>query len=80
MHQTAFVVSSGLPHPTQQVQILKKVRQTAITICSRLSHLTRWAALPSDNIAQRFFQGQRYPSEDINSHLFLMNKKRLKGG
>jgi hypothetical protein len=30
--QTPILVSSGLPHPTQQVQIQKKVCQAAITI------------------------------------------------
>jgi hypothetical protein len=32
--QTAIIVCSGLPHLTQLVKILKKVRQTAIKICS----------------------------------------------
>jgi hypothetical protein len=35
--QRAIVVSSGLPHPTQQIHIFKQVRQTAITICSGLA-------------------------------------------
>jgi hypothetical protein len=36
VRQTAIVICSELPHPTQQVQILKQARQTAITICSGL--------------------------------------------
>jgi hypothetical protein len=38
----------------------KKVHQTAITICRGLSHPTgwSWAALPSENISQRFFEGR----------------------
>ncbi len=36
-----IIVSSGLSHPTQELN-LKKVRQTAITICRRLSHLTEF--------------------------------------
>jgi hypothetical protein len=31
-HRTTIIVSSGLPHPTQPVQILKKLCQTVITI------------------------------------------------
>jgi hypothetical protein len=45
--RTAIKVCSGLPHPTQQVKILKKVIQRVITICSGLSHPTGWAAQPS---------------------------------
>jgi hypothetical protein len=56
--QTTIIVSSGLPHQTQQVQIFKKVRQTAITICRGLLHLTGWVVLPSENISGRFFQGE----------------------
>ncbi len=59
--QTAIIVSSRLPHQAQQVQTFKKVRQTSIIICSKLSHLTGWAALPSENIPWRLFQGQRNP-------------------
>jgi hypothetical protein len=43
--QTAIFVSSGLPHPTQQVQILKYVRLTAITICYGLSHPDKFIAI-----------------------------------
>jgi hypothetical protein len=56
--QTAIIFSRRLPHLTQQVQILKKVRQTAITVCSGLSHPTGWAALPSENISRLFFKGR----------------------
>ncbi len=52
-----------------------KGHQTAITICRGLSHPIGWAALPSDNISGHFFQGF-----DIDSHLFLMKKKGLRGG
>ncbi len=61
--QTAIIISSGLSHLTQEVQILINVRQTASTICSGLSHQIGWAALPSENISQR---------------LFVKNKKGLK--
>jgi hypothetical protein len=33
--QTAIIVFSGLPHPTLEIQIIKKMRQMAIIICSR---------------------------------------------
>jgi hypothetical protein len=33
---------------------LKEVRQTTIIINSGLSHLTGWAALPSENISRHF--------------------------
>jgi hypothetical protein len=58
--QTAIIVSRGLSLPIQEVQIPRKVCQTTITICRGLSHPTRWAALPSENISQRFF-GRRNP-------------------
>ncbi len=32
-----------------------------ITICRGLSHPTGWAALPSENMSQHFFQGWRNP-------------------
>ncbi len=51
--------------------------QTAITICRGLSHMTGWAALPSENILQLCFHGAEKPSEDINIHLFWMNEKGL---
>jgi hypothetical protein len=35
-HQIAVIVSSWLPHLTQQVQIFKKVCQTVITILTGL--------------------------------------------
>ncbi len=73
--QTATIVSSGRPHPTQHVQIQNKVRQTAITIFSGQAHPTGWAALPTENISQGFFF--KGGEEDKISHLFLMNKKGL---
>jgi hypothetical protein len=76
--QTAIIISSGLLHLTQGVQILKNVRQTASTICSGLSHPTGWAALPPENISQSFFSRVEKPSEDKNSRLFVMNIKGLK--
>ncbi len=66
-----ITVSRWLSHPTLKVRIQTKRSQTAITICRGLSHPTGWAALPSD-----FFQGWSF-SDDINSRLFLMNKKGL---
>jgi hypothetical protein len=65
--QPAITICIGLSRQTQQFKFKKKVRQTAITNCRGLSHPTGSAALPSEK-----------PSEDINSGLFLMNKKRLK--
>ncbi len=54
----------------------QKGRQTAITICRGLSHRTGRAALPSHKISG-FFSRVEKPFDDINSHLFLMNKKGL---
>ncbi len=45
----------------RKFEFKQKGRQTAITICRGLSHPTGWAALPSDNILGRFFQGWRNP-------------------
>ncbi len=59
--QTAIIVCSWLLHQTQQVQILKKVRQMAILICSRPLYLTGWASQSYENISRRFFHGQRNP-------------------
>ncbi len=56
----------------------KKMHKTPITIYKGLSHPTGWAALPSENISRWFFSSMEKPSEDINSRLFLMNKKGLK--
>ncbi len=42
--------------------------QTAITICSGLSHPTGWAELPSENLSQHIFSRAEKPSEDINNH------------
>jgi hypothetical protein len=53
----------------------KKVCQTAICICRGLSQLTGWAVLLSENISQHLCQGK--PSEDVYSHLFLMNDTGL---
>jgi hypothetical protein len=56
--QTAISYSSVLPHPTQQVQVFfKKVRQTAITICRGLLHLTGWVVLPRTYYGV-FFKGE----------------------
>ncbi len=55
----------------------KKVCQPAITICWGLSHLPGWAALHFENISRSFFQGWRNPLKDINSRVFLKNKKGL---
>jgi hypothetical protein len=74
-HQIAIIVSSGLPHPTQQVPILKK-RLNGHTNCRGLLHMTGLAALPSENISQRFFQGKKPSAEDITSR-FLMNMKGI---
>jgi hypothetical protein len=41
--------------PNIASSIFFKVPQTAITICSGLSHPTGWAALPSENISWCFF-------------------------
>jgi hypothetical protein len=57
--QTAIIVSSGLMQLIKPVQIFKKVRQTAITFCSRLLHLTGWAVLPFENISGRFFKARK---------------------
>ncbi len=54
-----FTICSSLSRPTRKVQILKKCPKTFITICIGLSHLTVWAALPSENIPRHFFQEQR---------------------
>jgi hypothetical protein len=72
--QTAIIVSSGLSHLTQEVQ-LQKMYQTAITVSRGLSHPTGWAAVPSKKISRHFFSKAEKPSEDINSRSFLMNKK-----
>jgi hypothetical protein len=71
--KTAIIVSRGLSNPSRkEVQIQKLVRPNAI---SGLSHPTGWAALTSENISRRFFQGCRIFSEDINSRSFLINLK-----
>jgi hypothetical protein len=49
----AFIVCSGLPHLTQQVQIQKQMRQTAINICSGLFFPR--AKKPSEDITRRLF-------------------------
>jgi hypothetical protein len=71
--QTDIIVCSGHPHP---IQILKKVRQTAITICTGLvnpdgQYIPLW-------IYHGFFSRAEKPSEDITRRLFLMNMKGLK--
>ncbi len=71
-----IIVCSRLSHPTQKVQILKKLHKTAITICSGLSHPTGWTESPSENTSQRFSRAKK-PSEDTTLRLFLMNMKGL---
>jgi hypothetical protein len=58
---------------TLQAQIKKKVLQAAITICSGLLNPTGWAALPSEDISQRFFTRAEKPPKVITQRLFLMN-------
>jgi hypothetical protein len=70
--QTAIIVSSGLPHPTEQVQILKKVRQLTITADYHLP--TGWAALPSEKISRRFSRAEKPLLRT------LMNMKGLRKG
>jgi hypothetical protein len=49
-------------HPSTRKFDIKQIGpQSAITFCRGLSHPTRWAALPSDNISGRFFHGRRNP-------------------
>ncbi len=77
--QTAIIVCSGLPHQTQQVQIQKYVLQKSITIWSGLLYPTGWAAQPSEDKSQRFFQGQEKPSEDMIRRLYISdNYERVK--
>ncbi len=49
--QTANIVCRGLPHPTQQVPILKKVHQTAMDISERFPS----AEKTSEDITRRLF-------------------------
>jgi hypothetical protein len=57
-----MIVSSRLPHLTQQVQILKSA---PIGYYYGLSHPTGWAALPSENLSLCFFSRTEKPSADI---------------
>jgi hypothetical protein len=59
-----------LSHPTQQVQKKKKIRQTAIACHTRLDG--QHCPLRTHHGA---FSMAEKPSEDINSRLFLKNKK-----
>jgi hypothetical protein len=76
---STIVVSRGLSRHTLpgKFEFKQKGLQTAVTISRGLSAFTpkRGIALPSDNISGRFFQAVEKPSDDINSHLFLMKKK-----
>jgi hypothetical protein len=74
-HTTLFSRSCHIR--PRKFEFKQKGRQAAISICRGLSHPTRGAALPSDNISGRFSRVEK-PSDDINSRLFLMNKKGLK--
>jgi hypothetical protein len=56
-----FIVSSGLSHPTRKVWILIKRAPNCHYYPQMLSHPTGWAALPSDDISGRCFQGWRNP-------------------
>jgi hypothetical protein len=71
--QTAITISRGLLRLTQQVQILKKVRQTAILSAEGCHTQLDGAALPSGNISQCFFSRAEKPSEEINSP-FIFDK------
>jgi hypothetical protein len=65
--------------PDPAISNSKKVRQTAITICSGLSHLTGWAALPSEYQRGHITAVLRVEklSDDIIHCLFLKNMKGL---
>ncbi len=45
----------------RKFEFKQKGRKTVIIVRRGLSHQTGWAALPSDNISRRFFQGCRNP-------------------
>jgi hypothetical protein len=70
VRQTAIIVSSEFPHPTQQVQILKKGSKWP------LLYVAGWAAQPSEDISLRFSKTEK-PPEDITWCLFLINFKEL---
>ncbi len=69
--------SLQLPHPTQQVQILKKVCQTAVTnLLSAAGCRLDMQHSPLKTYHRTFSRAEK-PSEDITRHLFLMNMKGL---
>jgi hypothetical protein len=71
-----IIVSSRLPHPTQQVQILKKwAKLILLSAAGCHTRLDRQHCLL--RTYHRIFLRLEKPSEDINRHLFLMNKKGL---
>jgi hypothetical protein len=68
VRQTVIIVSSGLPHLTQQVQIFFKCAKRPLL--SAAGCHTRLHG-QHENISQGFFKGGE-TSEDITRHLFLI--------
>ncbi len=56
-----LLLAEGCHAQPKKFKFKQKGCQTANTICRGLSHTTGRAALPSDNISGRFFQGWRNP-------------------
>ncbi len=74
--QTAITICSRLSHPTHQVQILRKCAKQPL-----LSAEGCHARLDGQHGLLRMgFSRAEKPSEEINSCLFLMNKKGLRHG
>jgi hypothetical protein len=65
---TYCIVCSGLPHPTQQVQILN----------SGLLHPTGWAVYPCKDISKYLFLGQRNPLRIYSGRFISDKNKRVK--
>jgi hypothetical protein len=75
--ETDIILSRGLSHPTQEVQIKKKC-----AILPLLSAEDCHIQLDGQHCRLRTYPGifsrVEKPSEDINNRLFLMNKKGLR--
>jgi hypothetical protein len=73
-----IIVSRGLSHPTQKVGIQTKRAPTAITTVSAEGCHTQMDGQHCPLITyQGVFSRVEKPFDDINSSLFLMNKKGL---
>jgi len=60
-HQTAIIVSSGLPHTTQQVLILKKMHQKPFLSAAGSHTLLNGKLCPLGTYHGAFFKGRETP-------------------